>query len=326
MNDQVDVGVIGVGAMGKHHARVYNELPDANLAGVADADTNRADEIATTYSTESYTVEELLSRVDITSIVVPTAHHYDLATRCIDAGIDVLVEKPLVKEPQQGQKLIQQANEADVTLQVGHIERHNPVVATLQDIVPDLDVIAIEAERLGPAPDRQIHDSAVIDLMIHDIDVVCSLFDATVEDVDAIGAADGRHATATLELSDGTVGTLTASRVTQQKQRKLSITAEDCYVTCDYLDSSVEIHRQSAPEFVAENGEVKYRHESIVENPAVDSGEPLKYELSSFIDAARNGDEPDVTGQEGIRALKLAREINEQAFGDAHKTVQVIGT
>jgi predicted dehydrogenase len=244
---------------------------------------------------------------------------------CIDAGVDILVEKPLVEEPEKGRELVRRADSADVTLQVGHIERHNPVVSTLEDIVPDLDAIAFEAERLGPTPDRQIYDSAVIDLMIHDIDVVCSLFDGEVELVDAVGAADGRHATATLEVGNGIVGTLTASRVTQQKQRNLSLTADECYVTSDYIDQSIEIHRQSAPEFVAKNGDVRYRHESVVENPAVDNGEPLKYELSSFLDACRNGVEPAVTGEEGIRALELAREINETAFGDAKKTVQVIG-
>jgi predicted dehydrogenase len=324
-DERLETGVIGVGAMGQHHARVYNELPDAELVGVADADEEQAEKIATKYSTGTFDVEELVEQVDVASIVVPTAHHYDLATECIDADVDILVEKPLVEDPENGRELVRKAEQAGITLQVGHIERHNPAVSTLQDIVPDLDVIAFEAERLGPTPNRQIYDSAVIDLMIHDIDVICSLFEADVESIDAVGAADGRHATATLEFEDGTVGTLTASRVTQQKQRKLTITAEECYVTSDYIDQSVEIHRQSVPEYVAKNGDVRYRHESVVENPAVDNGEPLKYELSSFLEACRNGVDPAVTGEEGIRAVELAQEINEKAFGDAKKTVQVIG-
>lgn len=325
VDKRLKAGVIGVGAMGQHHARVYDELPDAELVGISDADEEQAKNVASEYSTETYSVEELVELVDAVSIVVPTAYHYDIATQCIDAGVDMLIEKPLVEEPENGRELVRRAEEADVTLQVGHIERHNPVVSTLQDIVPDLDVIAFEANRLGPTPDRQIYDSAVIDLMIHDIDVICSLLDAEVESVEAVGAADGRHATATLEFDDGTVGTLTASRVTQQKQRSLTVTADECYVTSDYIDQSVEIHRQSVPEYIAENGDVRYRHESVVENPAVDNGEPLKYELSSFLEACRSGDEPPVTGEEGIRAVELAREINEKAFGDAKKTVQVVG-
>lgn len=319
-------GVIGVGTMGQHHARVYSSLPEAELVGVADADEDRASEIAAEYSAEVYDVDALLDVVDVVSIAVPTEYHYDLAANCVEAGVDVLIEKPLVREPERGYDLVRAADEADVTLQVGHIERHNPVVATLQDIVPNLDIIAIEAERLGPRPDRhrEITDSAVIDLMIHDIDVVLSLLGSDVASVDAVGAADGRHATATVEFDGGTVGTLTASRVTEQKQRTLSITAEDCYVTADFIDQTVQIHRQSVPEFIAEGEDVRYRHESVVENPAVDNTEPLKTELSSFLEASRNGSDPVVTGEDGVRALELAREINCEAFGDEQKTVQVV--
>lgn len=160
--------------------------------------------------------------------------------------------------------------------------------------------------------------------MIHDIDVVRSLLGSPVGSIDAVGAAEGRHATATLAFEDGVVGTLTASRVTQKKTRTLSITAEDCYVTADYIDQSVQIHRQSVPEFVTNNGDVRYRHESVVENPAVDNGEPLKYELQSFIEASANGSEPSVTGEEGLRALEIAREINAAAFGDEQKAVPVM--
>jgi len=326
MNNEprLDAGVIGVGVMGEHHARVYNELPDVTLACVTDADDDQAEAIASKYSTAVCDTESLIERVDIASIAVPTPHHYDLATACIDAGVDVLVEKPLVDDPEKGRELIRRAEREDVTLQVGHIERHNPVVSTLQDIVPELNVIAIEAERLGPKPDRQIYDSAVVDLMIHDIDVVCSLLDEDVQSVEAIGTADGRHATATLEFDDETVGTLTASRVTQQKQRKLSITAEDCYVTCDYIDQSIEIHRQSVPEFVTQNGDVHYRHESVVENPAVANGEPLKYELSSFVESCQNGTEPAVTGTDGLQALELARTIDRKAFDKTGRARQVV--
>lgn len=322
--DKLDAGVIGVGTMGQHHARVYSNLTGARLVGVADEDDEQATSIAEKYSAAVLDVPSLLDRVDVVSIAVPTQFHYDLASQCIEAGVDLLVEKPLVEDPERGRELVEQADREDVVLQVGHIERHNPVISTLADIVPDLNVIAVEAERLGPTPDREIYDSAVIDLMIHDIDVVCSLLDGPVESVEAVGAADGRHATATLEFGDGTVGTLTASRVTQQKQRKLSITAESCYVTVDYIDQDVEIHRQSVPEFVTSNGDVRYRHESVVEYPAVDNGEPLQYELESFLEASRNGDEPSVTGLEGIRAVELAREVNELAFGDAQKTVKVV--
>ena len=317
-------GVIGVGAMGQHHARVYSELADAELVGVADADRERAEQIAAEYGTNAYEINELIRGVDLVTIAVPTAYHYDIARDCINAGVDVLIEKPIVEDPKRGNQLIYQAERADVTLQVGHIERFNPVTMTLADILPEMNVIAIDAERLGPRPDRTIEDTAVIDLMIHDIDLACSLIDGEIENVDAIGAEDGRHATATLTFDSGVVGTLTASRVTQQKVRKLRVTCEEALVLVDYIDQSIEIHRQSAPEYVTEGGKMRYRHESIVEHPAVDSGEPLKFELASFVDASREGTPPQVDGSDGIRALKLAREINRKAFGSEAKRVGVL--
>jgi predicted dehydrogenase len=159
--------------------------------------------------------------------------------------------------------------------------------------------------------------------MIHDIDLVQSLLDQSITDVTANGNADGRYATATVEF-ENSIAKLTASRVTQRKVRKLTVTAEQCYVTVDYLDQSVQIHRHSVPEYVTDEGEVRYRHESIVENPAVDSGEPLKHELRSFLDAVRNNTEPRVTGEDGLRSLALAQEINQKAFGSPHKTVEVL--
>lgn len=321
MSETYRTGVIGVGAMGQHHARVYDELADAELLGIADADEERAWEIAAKYDADVLDTSELIERADAVTIAVPTEYHYELAQECIDAETDLLVEKPLVDDPRNGRELIDAAEEAGVTLQVGHIERFNPVTQTLQDIVPDLDVIAVNAERLGPQPERTIADSAVTDLMIHDIDVICSLLDADVETVSAGGAADGRHATATVTYDNGVVADLTASRVTQRKVRKLTITAEQAYVIVDYLDQSVEIHRQSVPEYVADDGDVRYRHESIVENPAVDNGEPLKHELRAFLKAARTGQEPRVDGEAGLQALELAQEVNRKAFGAERKTV-----
>ena len=321
--EQIAAGVIGVGAMGQHHARVYNELCGCELVGVADADESQAQNIATEYSTTTYATEELIDRADAVSIAVPTAYHYDLAKQCIDAGTHILVEKPLVEEKRRGEELIDRAADAGVTLQVGHIERFNPVTETLQDVLHGLNVISITAERLGPQPDRPIPDSAVTDLMIHDIDLICSLLDQPVSSVTAAGNAGGRYATATIEFDDA-IARLTASRVTQQKVRQLTITAEECYVVVDYLDQTVQIHRNSVPEYVVNDGEMRYRHESVIENPAVDTGEPLKRELRSFLETVREGGQPRVTGADGIRALEIATEINRNAFGSAHKTVEVL--
>ena len=323
-NESIPAGVIGVGAMGQHHARVYNELCGCDLVGVADADESRAREIATEYETDVYDIHELAARADAVSIATPTQYHYDLAKRCIESGTSILVEKPFVEDERKGEELIERASEAGITLQVGHIERFNPVTQTLQEIVPGLEVISVKAERLGPRPDRQITDSAVTDLMIHDIDLICSLLDRPISTVTASGNTDGRYATATVEFEGEILAKLTASRVTQQKIRELTITAKECYVVVDYIDQDIQIHRNSVPEYVADDGDVTYRHESVIENPAVDNGEPLKHELGSFLDAVRDGSEPRVTGEDGIQALELAKEINRKAFGSEHKTVGVL--
>jgi len=194
------------------------------------------------------------------------------------------------------------------------------------DIVEDLDVIAVDARRLGPPVDRDIDDSAVMDLMIHDIDIVTALVDEEVVTVDAIGNDGVAYAAANLQFDSGVVGQLTASRVTQEKERRLSLSAENCRVKVDYIDQTIEIHRQSVPEYVEENGDVTYHHENVVERVSVEKREPLKNELSAFVEAATTDTEPVVTGEDGLRALRLTRLVedlaNERSAVDPPAAVQ----
>jgi predicted dehydrogenase len=313
VSEPLETGVIGVGSMGRNHARVYTELPGAELVGVADADVDRAWEVADEYETTAMDPHTLLQSVDAVSIAVPTRYHYDTAREAIGAGVGVLIEKPFVDRPADGRRLIEQARDLDVTLQVGHIERFNPAVRALAAIVPDLDVIAVDAMRLGPPVDREIDVSPVLDLMIHDIDVVRSIADSDVADLCATAAAEDPYVTATLSFDGGVLGTLTASRVTQEKVRSLSITARDCRVTLDYIDQSIEIHRQSLPEWVQENGDVSFRHRNIVEHPTVKNGEPLQAELGAFVESVVTGSDPLVTGEDGLEAVRIAHMVSEAA-------------
>lgn len=314
----VDVGVIGVGSMGANHARVYSELPGARLVGIADADLDRAETVAADVGTTPYAVDELIARVDAASVAVPTQYHADVAGTCIDAGVHVLVEKPFVDSPEAGRELVRRADEADVTVQVGHIERFSPAVAELSRIVEDVSPIAIDARRLGPPTDveRSINDDVVHDLMIHDLDVVRSLVPGEVVEINALCTEDGQHANAQLRFDDGTDASLTASRVTQKKVRDLTITAESCYIELDYLMQDLEIHRQSRPEYMKVEGNVRYQHEGITERPMIQSGEPLRFELQSFVEAIANGTVPRVTGADGIRAIELADAVRERARGN----------
>jgi predicted dehydrogenase len=306
-------GVVGVGCMGENHARVYDDIDDATLAGVFDVSTDRATAVADRFDTRALSLDELAETVDIASIAVPTAHHYDVATTCIRNGVDVLVEKPFVADPERGRDLIAVAEEHDATVQVGHVERFNPAVETLRSLVDGLDIVSVTARRLGPPPERDIADTAVMDLMIHDIDVVLDLVDESVASYDAFGTAGGRYATAALAFDSAVVGHLTASRVTQETVRELTISAADCRVKMDYMDQSVELHRATSPEYLAEESDGHYHHENVVERLSVDQGEPLANELRSFVDSVVTGSEPVVTAEEGLTVLELTQAIDRAA-------------
>lgn len=308
----IRAGVIGVGSMGQNHVRVYRELPETVLVGVHDVDMEQAGSVADAFGTTALGMDELLETIDLVSIAVPTQFHYDTACACIEAGVNVLIEKPFVDDLDNGRELIALADQHDVRLQVGHIERFNPAVMTLMGLLDDLDIIAIETRRLGPPLEREIDDTAVMDLMIHDLDILLSIFGEDVDEVSAAGTHESNYATATIQMPSGRIGQLTASRVTQQKVRELTITAESCRVIVDYIDQSIEITRQSLPEYVKQEG-FRYRHENIVEQVLVERREPLKNELSAFAEAVRTDSEPIVTGEDGLRALALARKIDRLA-------------
>ncbi len=316
MTERLAVGVIGVGSMGQHHARVYHELPTVDLVGVADVDAQQATETAEQYGTTPMSVDSLLSVADAVSIVVPTAYHYEMGMAAIEAGVDLLIEKPIADDPATGRELLTAADEAGLTLQVGHVERFNPAVRTLSEIATDLDVIALDCQRLGPPTRREIGDGVAMDLMIHDADILLSLVDSPVADIYAAETAADQYVAATVEFENGVVATLTASRVTQQKVRTLSVTAEECRVNVDYMAQSVQINRHSLPEYIESDGDVRYRHENVIERPTVENGEPLKKELASFAETVRTGGEPVVSAADGIRALEFVRRVTDEAASE----------
>ena len=297
--------------MGRHHARVYAESPNAELVGVSDVDEENAAAVATEYGTRAMSTGALLDAVDAVSVAVPSRYHRPIASEALDAGVHALVEKPLATTTADAAALVDAANAAGVILQVGHIERFNPAVRTVSEFVDDLDLIAVDARRLGPPVEdgRDVGDGVVLDLMIHDLDVLLSLVGSPVADVTAAGSPDDQYVAATLGFENDVVGSLTASRVTQRKVRELTLTARECIVTVDYIDRSVRIHRRTRPEFLVNDGDLRYRSEQVVERPTVDNGEPLKKELDAFLDAVQNGTEPVVSGQDGVNALSLVHRV-----------------
>ena len=308
-SEHLRAGVIGVGSMGENHARVYSELQGVELAAVCDRDRALAERVAAEFGTDAVAVETVLDRCDLVTVAVPTPAHGDVVSSCLDAGVHVLVEKPIAETVTEGRTLAAQARDAGLVLQVGHIERFNPAVQTLMELIDDLDVIAVEAERLGPPVDRTARGNVIFDLMVHDVDIVGAILDDRPTEIAATGTPDGQYATATLKHDD-VITSLTASRLTQKKVRKLTVTARDCLVEVDYLESSVLIHRDSYPEYLTNDGQSRYRHESVVERPRVSNGEPLRHELSAFAEAVRTGAEPEVTPEDGIAALETIQRID----------------
>lgn len=310
----IRAGVVGVGSMGAHHARVYDELEGVSLAGVVDEDADRAASVAADTGTTVRGLDGLLAAVDVASVAVPTPNHHAVATECLKAGVHTLVEKPLVTDVERGEDLAALADERGLVLTAGHVERFNPAVETLGQLLPDLDVLAFEARRLGPPlPDDRGGGDVVLDLMIHDIDVIASLVDGPVETVGAAAIPDRSHVTATLRYDSGPVASLIASRATHRKVRCLNVVATDRLVTVDYLDQSVEIYRRSVPAFVTDSEGLRYRHEQVVERPIVGNREPLVGELTAFVEAVRGERPPAVTPAEALAAVATVAEVRDRA-------------
>jgi predicted dehydrogenase len=298
------IAVIGVGHLGRHHARILSSLAGAELTAVVDINRARAEEIAAAHQTRAlFDPRELLGQVDAVTIAVPTERHRDVALLCLNAGIPVLVEKPMARSIAEADEMIAAAAKAGVTLAVGQTERFNPAVAAARSLLTDPRFI--EVHRLGTFPERSLDIDVVFDLMIHDLDVVLSLVHAEVESIEAVGVPvlTGRVdiANARLRFANGCIVNLTASRISRDRVRKIRFFQPMTYLSIDYAAQKVELWR-----LVTGGGAV----------PAIEGGdvpvvgeEPLKLELADFVAAVVERRAPVVTGEQGRRALALAQAI-----------------
>lgn len=311
--DSVPVGVVGAGNMGLNHVRVYDEIPAANLVEVVEPDPERAAKVRENYDVKVLDDIEDIERATAATIAVPNQYHRDVAVDIINRGIHVLVEKPLAMNVADAKAIVDAAATNDVLLQVGHIERFNPAVEALDDILSEEEVIALEAHRLGPFNEHLTDESVVFDLMIHDIDVIRSLIDTKVDHVDAVGTRPKSneidHAVAHLKFGDGVLGTMTSSHVTHSKIRTLSVTTREMYIELDYQRQNININRRGTEETTLLQGKSGYRTETIQETPFIRTREPLKNELESFIESIQTGETPTVNGEEALEAVRLATNI-----------------
>jgi predicted dehydrogenase len=300
------VAVVGVGHLGRHHARIIGSLPDVQLTAVADVNRARADEIAAANGARAvYDYRDLIGAVDAVTIAVPTALHAEVGRAFLDAGVPALVEKPLARSVEEADALIGAAARGGVALAVGHTERFNPAVAVASPLLTDPRFI--EVHRLGTFPERSLDIDVVFDLMIHDLDVVLSIVRSDVESVEAVGVPVVTPrvdiANARLRFANGCIVNLTASRISRDRVRKIRFFQPAAYVSIDYAAQKVEMWRlvkgEGQPSI--QGGELEVANE-----------EPLKRELADFVDAVRNRRAPLVTGEQGRRALALAQTITDR--------------
>jgi predicted dehydrogenase len=306
--DLVRVAVVGVGALGRHHARILGDTVGATLTAVVDLDESRARDIAAQHGAASWFTDPsvLPGRVDAVTIASPTVAHHALAATFIDAGIHVLVEKPMTSTLEQADDLIGRAASRGVVLAVGHTERFNPAVDAARTFISHPRFI--EVHRLGTFPDRSLDIDVVFDLMIHDLDVLLSVVDEEVVSLEAVGVPvlTGRVdiANARLKFAGGCIANVTASRISRDRVRKVRFIEPATYVSVDYASRELEVWRLrrsdgGRPEI--EGGPV-----------SVPEAEPLRRELEDFVAAVRDGRSPRVDGAQGRRALALAQRINDQ--------------
>ena len=296
------VGVVGVGHIGSNHARLYAEQTAAEFTAIYDTDAGRAGDLATQHGVKAAaSLEEFIESVDAASIATPTSSHFEVARQLLERGKHALIEKPIAENPEHATELAQLAAERQLVLQVGHVERFNPVLSALEQRLTHPRFI--EAHRLSPYPNRSTDIGVVLDLMIHDLEIILHLVRSPVQTIDAVGVpvlSRGEDiANARIRFEDGCVANITSSRISPERMRKIRVFQEDAYLSLDYQNQSGEMYRKTATGIVREEVEIE-------------RDEPLKRQLASFIECAMTGRAPKVSGFAATAALELAVEITQR--------------
>ncbi len=321
----IPVAVIGCGRMGRLHARVYSQMPRVKLLGVYDASAAAAGAVAAAYNTEAFAeLPALLKRVKAATIAVPTSAHLEMAKACIEAQVACLIEKPLARDSQEGKQIVELAHKHKVVVQVGHVERFNPVVRAAAKL--HLRPRYIEALRISPLAFRSLDVGVVLDMMIHDIDIVLSLVGSEPREVRAVAVAVAGKVedvcNARVEFANGCVASFTASRLAVKTERKLRLFAADAYLTLDYANKSgvlvraagnVEVIRRAADaaQLASATGTAPPAFAELLktEQLTVDSQEPLRVEQEAFIDAVCGLASVAISAADGLAAVELAEQI-----------------
>lgn len=306
---KVRTAVIGVGYLGKFHAEKYAMLPDVDLVAVVDIDRQRADEIAAKMGVAGLTdYHDILGKVDAVSIVVPTLHHFGVARDFLRSGVHILLEKPITTTLNEADELIRIAREQGVVLQIGHLERFNPVIMALDSVITEPGFI--ESTRIAPFKPRGTDVNVVLDLMIHDIDIIQNIVRSPIKQINSIGApvftSEEDIANARIQFENGCVANVTASRIGLKSERRMRIFQPDAYIVLDFQNKKVAAFRKGEGEMFPGVPNV------VMDEKVLEQVDALQEEISSFLESVRMGKAPVVTGEDGRRALETALLINKK--------------
>ncbi|ADR18218.1 Gfo/Idh/MocA family protein [Calditerrivibrio nitroreducens] len=310
----IRMGLIGVGRMGRYHLNLYDEISDLEKAAVCDLNPetlkslNLSDNVFTTTN-----FRELFDKVDAVTIAAPTKYHYEIAKECLNAGKHLLVEKPITTDYNQAVELFEIASKKNLVLHIGHVERFNGAVQEIKKLIDN--PFLIESRRVGPYVERMKNDSIVLDLMIHDIDIIINLMNRAVIDVEAKGSVVYSDlpdfASVTLVFDNNAVANILVSRVTQKKDRTMSISQHDAFIYLDYTNQDINIYRKGASQHVFGNKELKYINEYILERVFVYKDNPLKMEIKHFLSCIKGETSRIVTVEHELNSLKVALAVDE---------------
>ena len=324
--NKLNIGVIGTGHLGKLHTKMFKSIDNCELIGIYDSNPEQAKTVSEELSVSSVTtLEDLLNKVDAVSIAATTTAHYELAKKCFEKGVHVFIEKPITATIKEAEELVELSEKKNLNLQVGHIERFNPALIAMEKYINDPKFI--QTDRLAQFNPRGTDVAVVLDLMIHDIDIILSLVKSDVVEVQANGVAVvSDHldiANARLQFENGAVANVTASRISQKKMRKMRIFQKDTYVALDFVTGVAESYRLLSPNSEVFPSQISFgeigvgekRKKLVYEQPEQKEINALQYELQLFVNSVVNKTKPLVSGVDGLRALKVAQLIIQKIEG-----------
>jgi predicted dehydrogenase len=320
--NKLKIGVIGTGHLGKLHTKMFKTIDNCELIGIHDSNQEQAKIVSDEFGVSSFILDELLAQVEAISIAATTTAHYELAKKCFEKNIHVFIEKPITATILEAEKLVEISEKKNLNLQVGHIERFNPALVAMEKYISDPKFI--QTDRLAQFNPRGTDVAVVLDLMIHDIDIILSLVKSEVVEVQANGVAVvSDHldiANARLQFENGAVANVTASRISQKKMRKMRIFQRDTYVALDFVTGVAEAYRLLQPSAEVNPTQISFgeigigekRKKLVYEQPEQKEINALQYELQLFVNSVINKTKPIVSGVDGLRALKVAELIIEK--------------